>query len=109
MIRFSHAILWLAECEIELGNLERARTLVNQIRARAQNAAGFVKRADGTNAANYVIGQYTAAWTDPVFARKAVRFEERLEFGMEGHRFFDLVRWGIADQSAERLSMRRRN
>ncbi len=24
--------------------------------------------------------------------------EERLEFGMEGHRFFDLVRWGIVDE-----------
>ncbi len=27
------------------------------------------------------------------FARKAVQFERRLEFGMEGHRFFDLQRW----------------
>ncbi|HXR81875.1 MAG TPA: RagB/SusD family nutrient uptake outer membrane protein, partial [Saprospiraceae bacterium] len=25
-----------------------------------------------------------------------VQFEQRLEFAMEGHRRFDLVRWGIA-------------
>ena len=31
-------------------------------------------------------------------ARKAVRFESRLEFAMEGHRFFDLQRWGVSAQ-----------
>ncbi|MFW2376437.1 MAG: RagB/SusD family nutrient uptake outer membrane protein, partial [Cellulophaga baltica] len=32
------------------------------------------------------------------FARKAVRFERRLELGMEGHRLFDLRRWGVAQE-----------
>ncbi|GAB3017430.1 RagB/SusD family nutrient uptake outer membrane protein [Spirosoma pulveris] len=98
LIRYAHVLLMLAECEIELGNLEPARALVNQVRKRAANPDGFVKKADGTNAANYVIGEYTAPWTDATVARNALRFETRLELALEGHRFFDLVRWGIADQ-----------
>jgi starch-binding outer membrane protein, SusD/RagB family len=99
MIRYDHVLLWLAEIEVEIGDLEKARGYVNQIRKRAANPDGFVKNTDGTNAANYLIGQYTAAWTDKTVARKAVQFEQRLEFAMEGHRRFDLVRWGIADQT----------
>lgn len=98
MIRYSHVLLWLAEVETEVGSLEKAREYVNLIRKRAANPDGFVKTAAGAPAANYVIGQYTAPWTDQATARKAVQFEQRLEFGMEGHRRFDLVRWGIADQ-----------
>ena len=95
LIRYSDVLLQLAEAEVELGNLERARTLVNQVRQRAANPAGFVM--DGAApAANYKIGLYTATWTDQAVARKAVRFERRIELGMEGNRFFDLVRWGVA-------------
>lgn len=107
IIRYSMIILWLAEVEVELGNLERARELVNMIRTRASNPDDFVPAAeqDPVNrqgytqlsgpAANYQIGLYNDTWTDQNTARKAVRFETRLEFGMEGHRFFDLQRWGI--------------
>jgi len=111
IMRLGMVILWLAEVEVELGNLERARELVNQIRERASNPEGFVPKAiqgeernDFTivpdePAANYEIAQYDDPWTDPVLARKAVRFETRLEFAMEGHRFFDLQRWGIAAET----------
>ncbi|CAN5920623.1 RagB/SusD family nutrient uptake outer membrane protein [soil metagenome] len=97
MIRLAHVILWRAEVAVEETALEKARTLINQVRARAGNPNGFVKMPDGSPAANYVINTY-AAFANQAEARKAVRFETRLEFGMEGHRFFDLVRWGIADQ-----------
>jgi hypothetical protein len=50
-------------------------------------------------AANYLIKTYDVAWADAATARKAVRFESRLEYGMEGHRFFDLQRWGIAAET----------
>jgi hypothetical protein len=76
--------------------LEKAREYTNLVRARAANPAGFVKRADGSNAANYVLGLYNSAWTDKNVARNAVRFERKIELSGEGHRFYDLVRWGIA-------------
>jgi starch-binding outer membrane protein, SusD/RagB family len=99
MIRLSHVLLWLAEIEAETGDLEKARGYVNQIRKRAGFADGFVKMADGKNAGNYVVKEYLTSWVGKQdIARKAVRFEMRLEFAMEGHRFFDLVRWGVADQ-----------
>ncbi|MBQ4913933.1 RagB/SusD family nutrient uptake outer membrane protein [Maribacter sp. MMG018] len=112
-MRLDMIILWLAEVEVELGNLEPARLLVNRIRERAANPADFVPKAtkpedggrndfvieEGVPAANYQISTYEDAWTDQDFARKAVRFETRLEFAMEGHRFWDLVRWGIAAET----------
>ncbi|NHE56139.1 RagB/SusD family nutrient uptake outer membrane protein [Cyclobacterium plantarum] len=111
IMRLGMVILWLAEAEVELGNLERARELVNIIRERAANPAGFVPNAiqgaerndftivEGEPAANYVISTYDQPWTDEDVARKAVRMETRLEFAMEGHRFFDLQRWGIAAET----------
>ena len=48
----------------------------------------------------YRVGEYPAdaTWTQE-YARKAVRMERRLELAMEGGRWFDLVRWGIAEQT----------
>lgn len=102
IIRYADVLLMLAECEVELGNLERARELVNLIRARAANCAqgpdGGPTTIDdpGITWATYKVGTYQSPWTDQILAREAVRFERRLEMAMEGHRFFDLRRWGIA-------------
>lgn len=98
LIRYAQVLLWLAEIETEIGSLDKARTYVNQVRARAAKPEGFVKNADGTAAANYVIKEYPS-FADQTYARKAVRFEERLELGMEGNRRFDLVRWGVAAET----------
>ena len=110
-MRYGMILLWLAEAEVEVGSLERARELVNEIRTRAANPDGFVPLAtqgtdrndfsivEGEAAANYDIATYDAPWTDKAAARDAVRFETRLEFAMEGHRYWDLVRWGIAAET----------
>ena len=98
LIRLADVILWAAEAEAESGSLTNATALVNQVRSRAANPAGFVKKADGSPAANYKIGLYPT-FTDKTLARKAIHFERKLELAMEGHRFFDVVRWGEAAQT----------
>ena len=109
--RYSHILLWRAEVAVEENDLNYAMELVNMIRERAAN--DVVKGRSRTNrlrrfrdaiivdkdsaSANYLVKPYSS-FPDQEYARKAVRYEERIEFATEGLRFFDLVRWGIADQ-----------
>lgn len=102
IIRYADLLLYKAEALIEIGGsgLEQARTLINRVRNRAMNSA-YVKDFNdpSKDAANYKIGLYPASgWTQD-YARKALRTEMRLEKAMEGERFFDLVRWGIAKET----------
>lgn len=99
IIRFADVLLMAAEAEVELGNLEAARQYVNMVRERAKNSE--LLRDNGQPAANYVVELYNSPWTDANTARTAVRFERNLELGMEGHRFYDLVRWGIAKEAID--------
>jgi len=106
ILRYADVVLMLAEAEVETGNLERARELVNMVRSRAGVCAqgpdgGAIEVAIDDPAitwATYSVGTYDTPWTDAATARNAVRMERRLELAMEGHRFFDLRRWGIAGQ-----------
>ena len=95
IIRFADVLLMAAEAEIEAGSLDKALDYVNQVRTRAANSAHWVKNPDGSNAANYDIALYSS-FPSKDFATKALRMERKLELSGEGHRFFDLVRWGIA-------------
>ena len=100
ILRFADVLLMAAEAEIEVGDINKAREYVNRVRTRAANKDGFVKnKAGNAPAANYTIGTYDMAWSDKDVARNAVRFERKLELSGEGHRFFDLVRWGIAEKT----------
>ena len=100
VLRYDDVLLWKAEALIELGRQDEALPLINQIRTRAGNSTELLKRADGSYTSNYKIDTYKPGvnieWTQDN-ARKVLRWERRLEFAMENCRFFDLVRWGIAD------------
>ena len=106
IMRLGFIKLWLAEAYVAAGRLEDARAQINDIRERAGRAGTFVTgatqgatRGDYTattdDAANYKVGLYTAATFTSANAQTAVRYESRLETAMEGHRFFDLQRWGV--------------
>lgn len=102
LIRYADLLLYKAEALIEIGGngLEEARQLINRVRSRAMNSK-YVKDFNdpSKDAAHYKIGLYPAAgWTQD-YARKALRTEMRLEKAMEGERFYDLVRWGIAKET----------
>ena len=97
IMRYADVLLMAAEANVESGNLTAALVLVNDVRERARDMA-TVKDAEGNDAATYDIKLYTSAdFGNATDARKAVRFERRLELAMEGHRSFDLRRWGVAE------------
>ncbi|CAN5769903.1 RagB/SusD family nutrient uptake outer membrane protein [soil metagenome] len=107
IIRFADVLLWAAECAAEANELPAAMGYVNQLRSRASNTSGWVYKNSDYDAAsasystqttpadNYKISLYTSFPTKD-YAVKAIQFERRLELAMEGHRFFDLVRYGTA-------------
>jgi hypothetical protein len=99
ILRYDDVLLWLAEAYIELGKQNLALPLINQVRTRASNSTGMLKYSNGTLVSNYRCSTYVdgvnCTWTQD-YARKALRFERRLEFALEDCHFFDLVRWGIA-------------
>ena len=96
VIRFADVLLMRAEALIETGNYAAALPLINQVRNRAKVSTGLIGfAATKMNIQIYQDG-VNCTWNQD-YARKALRWERRLEFAMEGSRFFDLVRWGIAD------------
>jgi len=102
LLRYDMVLLWKAEALIELGRQDEALPIINQIRERANNSINLLRYSNGDYVSNYFMDIYqptvNCTWTQD-FARNALRWERRLEFGTECWRFFDLVRWGIAAET----------
>jgi hypothetical protein len=103
IFRYADLLLLLAEADVEAGDLEGARALVNQVRERAAvkvqgpgtSASDMAVAIDDPRItwAKYEVKPYPS-FPNAEYARTAVRYERRLELAMEGHRLFDLQRWG---------------
>lgn len=86
-IRYAEVLLWEAESLVELGRMQDALAPLEQVRARA--------RAQATDPLTTLPQVNT---TEQHSLREAIRHERQVELGFELHRFFDLVRYGIAEQ-----------
>ena len=84
-IRFAEVLLWEAEALNELGMVQEAQIPLEQVRARAR-----------AQALDPLTALPAVTTTDQQTMREAIRHERQVELGFEMHRFFDLVRWGIA-------------
>lgn len=84
-IRYAEVLLWEAEALAELGRTAEALIPLEEVRARAR-----AQSADPSTTLPMI------TTTDQQQLIDIIRHERRVELGFEMHRFFDLVRWGIA-------------
>ncbi|RLD72054.1 MAG: RagB/SusD family nutrient uptake outer membrane protein [Bacteroidetes bacterium] len=102
MIRFADVVLLIAECKAKTGTGDLGLAEVNAIRARAADPTTWVLNDDGTPAAAYVISEY-GSFGSAAEAMMAIKFERKLELGQEGHRYYDLQRWGDVVTAGNRI------
>ncbi len=81
LIRLADVMLLTAEAAFKTGNNAIALALVNKVRERAR-MCGTTSEPAALSAVSY----------------EDIIHERRLELALEPHRFFDLVRWGLADE-----------
>lgn len=83
LMRYPEVMLIYAEAKIEL----------NEIDASVYDAINYARKRADVN-----MPEYTAAmYPDQASLREALRRERRIELAFEGHRFFDIRRWKIAE------------
>lgn len=89
-IRYADVLLMYAEACEALGNESEAKAKLNEVRQRQSvnlpAYPGYTLKINGEEISNPTL-------------RQAIRHERRMELAMEGHRWFDLCRWGVAEET----------
>ncbi len=84
LLRTADVVLMHAEAANELGNTTEALDKLEMVRARARNGnSSVLPRVTTTNQSEL---------------RAAIQHERRVELAMEHERYFDLIRWGLAEK-----------
>ncbi len=96
VFRYADVMLERAEAYAQLGESNKAISIVNDIRQRAKQSTGMIANYPSDYGVRFNISTYDGNYSADE-ALKMVKMERRLEMGMESERFFDLVRWGEAE------------
>lgn len=89
IIRYSDVLLMYAEACCENDDLASAKNALEEVRFRA-------RQGDVTILPSFPdYNGYTDTKDD---LRRAIRHERRVELAMEGHRWYDICRWGVAKE-----------
>lgn len=89
VIRYADVLLIYAEAKIELNQIDQTvLDVINKVRARAYGVSI-------TDVSKYP----SIKTTNQAELRKILRRERRMEFGMEGLRYYDIIRWKIAGKA----------
>ena len=99
VFRYADVLLMRAEALAQLGSTDDAIALVNKVRQRAldMKTSSIVAKYAAKYNVHYAVGMYEGSYSKDE-AMKIIKMERRLELAMESERFFDLVRWGDAEQ-----------
>jgi len=86
-MRYADVLLTYAEAKIELNEIDQTvLDAINSVRARAY----------GVNLSSNSYPKVTT--TNQTELRTIIRFERRMEFAFEGLRYYDIIRWRIAEK-----------
>ncbi|WP_080903933.1 RagB/SusD family nutrient uptake outer membrane protein [Parabacteroides sp. Marseille-P3160] len=89
ILRYADVLLMYAEAKIELNEIDQSvLDVMNKVRARAY-------KVDYTQTSLYP----AISTTDQTKLRQILRIERRMEFAFEGLRYFDLIRWRLAEKA----------